>query len=113
MQDLYNRILLILVDGEEIALRNGNIYRYIGPTSTRINGQQFPFAFEYEISALNHKKVTVDLICEMYERHLLNGVMPKRSEILPVFLYELCSRPCNYTVAVYIVLKLLKEDTKQ
>jgi hypothetical protein len=47
MQDLYNRILLILEDGEEIPLRNGNIYRYIGPTSTRINGQQFPFAFEY------------------------------------------------------------------
>lgn len=113
MQDLYNRILLILEDREEIPLRNGNIYRYIGPTSTRINGQQFPFAFEYEISAHNHKKVTVNLICEMYERHLLNGVMPKRSEILPVFLYELCSRPCNYTVAVYIVLKLLKEDTKQ
>ena len=112
MQDLYNRILLILEDGEEIPLRNGNIYRYIGPTSTRINGKQFPFAFEYEISALNHKKVTINLICEMYERHQLNKVMPTKSEMLPVFPFELCSRPCNYTVAIYIVLKLLIEDTK-
>jgi hypothetical protein len=112
MQDLYNRILLILEDGEEIPLRNGNIYRYIGPTSTRINGQQFPFAFEYEISARNHKKVTVNLVYEMYEHHLLNGVMPIRSEMLPIFPFELCGRPCNFTVALHIVLKLLREDTK-
>jgi hypothetical protein len=99
-----------LEQGEEIPLRNGNFYRFIGPTTTRINGQQFSFAFEYEISSRNHKKVTVELIHEMYERHRLNGVLPEKAEILPIFLHELSGRPCNYTVACYIIQKLLRTE---
>jgi hypothetical protein len=110
MQILFDRILTLLVPEEQIRLRNGNFYRYVGPTSTRINGERFPLAFEYEISAQNHKKVTIDLIHAMYQLHLQTGVMPSKNEMLPNFLFELRSRPCNYTVAVYIVRRLLSDD---
>lgn len=110
MQDLFNRILLILAEGEQIPLRNGNFYRFIGPTATRINGQEFPLAFEYEISEQNHKKVTTALINEMYIRHQQIGMMPSKTEMLPIFLYELSGRPCNYTVASYIIQKLIRND---
>ncbi len=103
MQILFDRILLLLFQGEQIPLRSGNFYSYVGPTSTRINGERFPLAFEYEISAQNHKKVTIELIHAMYQLHLQNGIMPSRSEIFDLFPRELCSRPCNYSAAVYIV----------
>jgi hypothetical protein len=110
MQILFDRILTLLVPEEQIPLRNGNFYRYVGPTSTRINGERFPLAFEYEISAQNHKKVTIDLIQAMYQLHLQTGVMPTKNEMLPNFLFELSGRPCNYTVAIYIVRRLLSDD---
>jgi hypothetical protein len=113
MQILFDRILTLLVPEEQIRLRNGNFYSYLGPTSTRINGERFPLAFEYEISAQNHKKVTVELIHTMYQLHLQTGIMQSRSEIFDLFPRELCSRPCNYTAAVYIVQKLINDDFNQ
>ena len=110
MQILFNRILSLLLQGEQIPLRNGNFYSYVGPKSTRVNGSIFPLAFEYEISAQNRKKVTIELIHAMYQLHLQNGRMPSRNEMLQNFLFELNGRPCNYTVAVYIVQRLLRDD---
>jgi hypothetical protein len=40
---------------ELIPLENGNSYIYLGPTTTKINGEEFR-AFLYEISPNNQKK---------------------------------------------------------
>ncbi len=113
MQALFNRISGLLGRDEQIPLRNRNVYTYLNTASTRINGEPFPFAFEYRISGQNTKRVTVNLIHSMYEHHLAHGVIPSKGEMCAQFPFELCSRPCNYTVAVYIVQKLINDDLNQ
>ena len=113
MEELYHRISDLLNHDEPIPLRNGNVYTYLIPSPTRINGELFPFAFEYRISGQNTKRVTVNLIHSMYEHHLAHGVIPSKGEMCAQFPFELCSRPCNYTVAVYIVQKLINDDLNQ
>jgi hypothetical protein len=110
MEELYHRISDLLNHDEPIPLRNGNVYTYLNPSPTRINGELFPFAFEYRISGQNTKRVTVNLIHSMYQHHLENGEMPRIDEIRMQFPLELSSRPCNYTVAVFIVNRLLHDD---
>lgn len=46
----------------------------------------------------------------MYQHHLNNGVMPSKAEMLAQFPFELCSRPCNFTAAIYIIQKLISVD---
>ncbi len=110
MQAFFNRISGLLGRDEQIPLRNSNFSTYLNTASTRINGELFPFAFEYRISGQNTKRVTVNLIHSMYEYHLAHGVIPSKGEMCAQFPFELCSRPCNYTVAVYIVNRLLADD---
>ena len=110
MEELYVRIINVLTINNRIPLSNGNFYRYIGPNSTRINGQMFSFAFEYEISPPNHKRVTIELIHSMYQRFQQTRIMPTKAEMLLLFPFELSSRPCNYTVAVFIVEQLINDD---
>lgn len=94
---------------EIIPLENGDSYDYLGPTTTKINRQEFR-AFLYEISPNNQKRVTVDFIYSMYQQTLRIGNMPTRREMLVLFPFELCSRPCNYTVASFIVSQLIANN---
>jgi hypothetical protein len=110
MEELYNRIINVLTINNRIPLSNGNFYWYVGRASTRINGQVFPLAFEYEISQTNHKRVTIELIHSIYQRFQQTGIMPTRAEMFLIFPFELCSRPCNYTVAVFIVKQLIIDN---
>jgi hypothetical protein len=110
MQSFNNIVSQLIQIDQRIPLSNGNFYRVIGPTTTRINGQIFPFAIEYEISPSNHKRVTIELIHSIYQRFQQNRMMPTRAAMFLLFPFELCSRPCNYTVAVFIVQQLLQED---
>ncbi|MBM3454828.1 MAG: hypothetical protein FJX80_06735 [Bacteroidetes bacterium] len=113
MEELFNRISGLMAQGEQIPLTNGNVYTYLNTTTTRINGELFPFVFQYRISGTQTKCVTVNLIRSMYQHHLNHGEIPSRSEMFDLFPRELCSRPCNYTVAVYIVNRLLNDDNNQ
>jgi hypothetical protein len=110
MRALSTRIDRIISAIQQIPIRNGNAYRYIGPSTTRVNGVLNEFAFEYEISHQNHKRVTIGLINTMYEQIQRTGIMPTKAEMFVIFPFELCSRPCNYTVAAFIVNQLLIDD---
>ena len=109
MEGLYQRIQNLLRVHQQIPLENGNFYEYLGPVTTIINGNRFP-AFLYQISPNNQKRVTINLIHSMYEQTLRSGNIPERAEMFPLFSFELCSRPCNYTVAAFVVKQLLMDD---
>ena len=109
MEDLYRRIEILLQGVVQIPLQNENSYLYIGPVTTTINGNRFP-AFLYEISPNNQKRVSINLIHTMYEQTLMSGNIPVRAEVFPLFPFELCSRPCNYSVAKFIVEQLIYDD---
>jgi hypothetical protein len=111
MEDLYQRIQNLLRVHQQIPLQNGNAYQYLGPVTTTINGNRFP-AFLYEISPNNQKRVSINLIHSMYEQTLRTGNIPERAEMFPLFPFELCSRPCNYTVAAFVVEQLLLDDNR-
>jgi hypothetical protein len=111
MEVLYRRIETLLQGITQIPLQNGNFYRYLGPVTTTINGNRFP-AFLYEISPNNQKRVSINLIHSMYEQTLRTGTIPPRAEIFVLFPFELCSRPCNYTVSEFIVEQLILDDLR-
>ena len=109
MENLYRRIQILLQGINQIPLQNGNFYEYLGPVTTTINGSRFP-AFLYQISSNNQKRVSINLIHSMYEQTLRTGNIPERAEMFPLFPFELCSRPCNHTVAAFVVEQLLLDD---
>jgi hypothetical protein len=109
MEDLYSRIETLLQRVTQIPLQNGNFYLYLGPVTTTINGNRLP-AFLYQISPTNQKRVSINLIHSIYEQTLRTGNIPERAEMFPLFPFELCSRPCNYTVAAFVVEQLLMDD---
>jgi hypothetical protein len=109
MEDLYRRIATLLQVHQQIPLENENSYEYLGPVTTTINGNRFP-AFLYEISPNNQKRVSINLIHSMYEQTLRTENIPERAVMFPLFSFELCSRPCNYTVAAFVVEQLLLDD---
>jgi len=111
MEDLYQRIQNLLQVHQQIPLENGNFYEYLGPVTTTINGSRFP-AFLYQISSNNQKRVSINLIHSMYEQTLRTENIPERAVMFPLFPFELCSRPCNYTVAAFVVEQLLLDDNR-
>ena len=111
MEDFYKRIQNVFQVHKQIPLQNGNFYEYLGPVTTTLKGNKFP-AFLYQISPNNQKRVSINLIYSMYEQTLITGNIPKRAEICILFPYELSSRKCNYTVAVFIIQQLLLEDRR-
>lgn len=113
MESLFNRVVSSLADNEQIPLRNRNFYTYLNSSPTRINGALFFFALRYRISSTQTKRVTVNLIQSMYQHQLDHGDTPSKEEMRAQFPFELCSRPCNYAVAVYIAQKLINDDVIQ
>lgn len=110
MEKLNNRILDLIKPSELIPLNNGKFYTYLNSIPTRIDQEYFPFAFEYKISTKNKKRVTLNLINSIYQHYLIHGVILSKKEIFAQYPLELCARPCNYSVAIFIVQKLITED---
>lgn len=106
MDEFYTTVKLILQNNRSIFLDNSNTYVYLQEFSTRVNGVYFPRAFEYEISKTNKKRITIEYIHYLYKHWIETGRLLNRGEMLEVFPHEQCSRPCNYTVAKFIVGKL-------
>jgi hypothetical protein len=93
-----------------ISLKRGGPYFYIGEAPTKINGKVYEVAFEYKLSEKNKKRVTRQLIDSIYNFYKQNGRIPERLELKETFNSELKSRPCNYSVAKFIVEQLIIED---
>lgn len=110
MSNLSKRINDLFKIDKTISLKRGGPYFYIGEEPTKINGKEYPFSFEYKISDKNKKRVTLELIVSIYHFYNKNGRIPKRFEINEANKLELKSRPCNYSVAKFIVEKLIQED---
>ncbi len=110
MNQLEVRIENLFKKSEIITLTNGGPYKFIKLTSTKINGKVVESAFEYQISEKNKKRVTIDLIDCLYKNYQKNGKFLQRHELKDPFKIELKSRPCNYSVAKFIVNQLIEED---
>jgi hypothetical protein len=108
MENLLDLIVENLKENEKIPLKNGNFYTFLRKTGTKINKKNFQNAFEYQISSKNKKKVTLEFIAFMKEYHDKYNQFPDKSLMLENFSHETCNRPCNITVAKYIILKTKK-----
>lgn len=108
MENLLDLIVQNLKENEKIPLKNGNSYTFLRKAATKINKKNFEHAFEYQISPKNKKKVTLEFIAFMKEYHDKLNQFPDKSLMLENFTHEICNRPCNITVAKYIILKLKK-----
>jgi hypothetical protein len=109
MIQLSDRIEKLFKISQEITLKKGGPYEFIKQCPTKIGGQPYEFAFEYQISEKNKRRVTLDLIGFLYILYQKNGKFIQRNELLEPFITELKSRPCNYSVAKFIVNQLIKE----
>jgi hypothetical protein len=110
MRNLTNRINNLFLKDKTISLKRGRPYFYIGEKPTKINSKESKVAFEYKISEKNKKRVTLQLIDSMHNFYNQNGRIQERFELNETFKAELKSRPCNYSVAKFIVEKLIQED---
>jgi hypothetical protein len=110
MENLLSRINKLFIKDKTISLKRGGPYFYIGEAPTKINGKVNEVAFEYKISGKNKKRVTLDLIESIYNFFKQNGRIQERFELNETLKKELKSRPCNYSVAKFIVEQLIKED---
>jgi hypothetical protein len=110
MEQLADRIGNLFEGSSKITLQRGGPYNYLKQVSTKINGSYFKPAIEYQISEKNKKRVTIDLIENLYKHYKQNGKFLERNELKETFKTELKSRPCNYSVAKFIVNQLIKED---
>jgi hypothetical protein len=108
MNNLPERINHLFDKDKTISLKRGGPYFYIGEAPTKINGKEFLVAFEYQISEKNKKRVTLELIESIYNFNIQNGRIQERFELNETFKGELKSRPCNYSVAKFIVEQLIK-----
>ncbi len=103
----FQHVINSLENNRDIPLLNGNNYHFIEASSTRINGENFQNAIHYRISERNSKRITFELINAVYV-HLLNSSrLPTKATIRTLFHHELCSRPCNYTVACSIAQRFV------
>jgi hypothetical protein len=110
MKDLSNRIKRLFGNSKKITLKKGGPYYFINNCSTKIDKEIFEFAIEYQISEKNKKRVTIDLIDCLYKNYQKNGKFLERYELKDPFKIELKSRPCNYSVAKFIVNQLIEDD---
>jgi hypothetical protein len=110
MISLSEKIKNLFIKDTTISLKRGGPYFYIGEAPTKINGKVYEVAFEYKLSEKNKKRVTLELIESIYNFNIQNGRMQERFELNETFQAELKSRPCNYSVAKFIVEHLIQED---
>jgi hypothetical protein len=110
MENLKERINILFLKDKKISLERVGPYFYIGEKPTKINSKESQVAFEYKISEKNKKRVTLDLIESIYNFFKQNGRIQERFELNETLKKELKSRPCNYSVAKFIVEQLIKDD---
>lgn len=112
MEEFYQRVSGLIQQNHQINLLRGGSYQFIVPTetTTTVNGFLFPRAFHYRISPIETKKITVEFIHFMYQHRLQNVSIPSRAIMREQFPHEFCPRPCNYSVAINIVERLINED---
>lgn len=110
MKKLSDRIARLFGNSKKIILQKGGPYYFVKNSPTKIDKEIFEFAIEYQISEKNKKRVTINLIDCLYKNYQQNGKFLERNELKETFKIELKSRPCNYSVAKFIVNQLINED---
>ncbi len=104
----FDLVIQSLLNNPILPLQRGGTYEFIAKSSTKINGESFNQAIHYRISDSNSKRVTFELIRAVYDFYLLNKAFPTKAAMMPLFPLELCSRPCNYSVAIAIVTRFIQ-----
>ena len=104
----FDVVINSLIDDPQIPLIRGGFYTFIQATDTRINGKLIKKAIHYRISGTNSKRVTYNLISSMCDHYQIHGTFPSKKILNHTHLYELKSRPCNYSVACGIVARFIK-----
>ena len=64
-------------------------------------------AIHYQISGSNSKRVTYELIDAVFHHLHSSKILPTKAMMRTLFHHELCSRPCNYTVACSIAQRFI------
>lgn len=109
MNDLHLQIDNLFQKNKVILLERGGPFRYVKMASTKINGIVYKHAFEYEISKKNKKRITLLFIEYLFDHYKREKRILNRNEMIIPFEKELHSRPCNYSVAKYIVKQLIRD----
>lgn len=112
MLAFHQRVLGLIEQNLQINLLRGGSYQFIVPTetTTTVNGIFFPQAFHYRISPIDTKKITIEFIHFMYQHRMQTGIIPSRAIMREQFPHEFCPRPCNYSVGINIIERLINDD---
>jgi len=99
MENIFEFIITHFKENDLIPLeRQGHFYKYIGISTTRVNGEEFE-SITYEISSVNQKRITRKLIEETYEYYKIHKEFPDINWYRREFPDEINSRLCNKSVA--------------
>lgn len=104
----FEDVIASLEKNPEIPLIRGGFNTYIGAAQTKIKGIVVENAIHYRISETNSKKVTFNLIQEIYSYYRLYGTFPSKAILNQSHINELNSQPCNYSVACGIVRRFVQ-----
>lgn len=104
----FDEVITSLEENPRIPLLRGGFDTFIGAAQTKINGKLIKNTIHYRISDTNLKKVTFDLIQEIYAYHKIYGTFPSKVILNHTHMHELKSRLCNYSVACGIVSRFIK-----
>lgn len=111
--DIYRLITKNFKNQDKIPLLTKDNYdTYLGTTTTRVNGQFYENAVEFEISDTNRKRITSVFIELTYEYYIKNNKrFPNREwyKTHKELSSEYQSRPCNYSVARGLINETLKK----
>lgn len=99
----FEDVIASLEKNPEIPLIRGGFDTFIGAALTKIKGNLIENAIHYRISDTNSKRVTFDLIQDIYAYYQIYGSFPSKDILNQSHIHELKSRPCNYSVACGIV----------
>lgn len=103
----FHKVIQSLQENPLVPLFRGGHYTFIEAKSTRINGVLFEKAIHYQVSGSNSKRVTYELIDAVFHHLHSSKILPTKAMMRTLFHHELCSRPCNYTVACSIAQRFI------
>lgn len=107
MGDIFDEIITIFKKNDLIPLKRLNhFYKYIGKSTTKINGEEFQ-SITYGISSTNQKRVTRKLIEETYKYYKTHEEFPDINWYRREFPFEIKSRPCNKSVAKGLIKSII------
>ena len=107
MENIFDKIISLFKENDSIPLERPNhFYRYIGKSTTKINGEEFQ-SITCKISTTNQKRVTRKLIEKTYEYYIIHKEFPDINWYRRELPFEIKSRPCNKSVAKGLIKRVI------